>query len=190
MDKRLESIKQYPRASRFYILTYYEFVREIKPKKMLEIGVQNGASTKAFLMAMGINSYGTLVSIDHKNRSGILDAEFSDLKDHWRFIQGDSHASESVQAAKNQLEEGELYDVLFIDGDHSYEGAKQDFVEYSELVKPGGVVMLHDTVNTDQGVNKLWAEIDWPEKFNCDWGNARARTNLIVGLGICKKPLE
>jgi len=189
MDKRLEGIKQYPRAMRFYVLMMYEIIRESKPTKVLEIGVQNAQSSKTMLMAMGLNNHGTLVSIDHKNRSEVLDAEFSDLKERWKFIKGDSHAPESVQAAKDHLEEGELYDMLFIDGDHSYEGAKQDFVEYSELVKPGGVVMLHDTVNTDQGVNKLWAEIDWPEKFNLDWGNARARANLIVGFGLTRKPL-
>lgn len=188
MDKRLEQQKYYPRASRFYILTYYEIVRESKPKKMLEIGTQNGASTKTFLMAMGKNKYGKLISIDHKNRETILDADYPDLKEYWQFVKGDSHAPESLQAAKDALEEGELYDILFLDGDHKYDGVKQDFDEYSKLVKPGGIVMLHDTVNKNAGVNKLWDEIDWPEKFNCNWGHARS--NLIVGMGICKKPLE
>jgi len=36
-------------------------------------------------------------------------------------------------------------DVLFIDGDHSYEGVKLDFELYSKLLAPKGVVILHDS---------------------------------------------
>jgi len=36
-------------------------------------------------------------------------------------------------------------DVLFIDGDHSYEGVKLDFELYSKLLSPKGVVILHDS---------------------------------------------
>jgi hypothetical protein len=31
-------------------------------------------------------------------------------------------------------------DLLFIDGDPSYEGVKADFVNYSQLVRPGGLI--------------------------------------------------
>ena len=36
-------------------------------------------------------------------------------------------------------------DLLFIDGDHSYEGVKLDFELYSKLLSPKGVIILHDT---------------------------------------------
>ena len=36
-------------------------------------------------------------------------------------------------------------DLLFIDGDHSYEGVKLDFELYSKLLTPKGVVILHDS---------------------------------------------
>jgi len=36
-------------------------------------------------------------------------------------------------------------DFLFIDGDHSYEGLKGDWTSWSPLIKPGGVVALHDS---------------------------------------------
>lgn len=36
-------------------------------------------------------------------------------------------------------------DILFIDGDHSYEGVKLDFNLYSKLLSPRGVIILHDT---------------------------------------------
>ncbi len=39
-------------------------------------------------------------------------------------------------------------DILFIDGDHSYEGVKKDFDLYSKLLNPNGVIMIHDTDKT------------------------------------------
>jgi hypothetical protein len=36
-------------------------------------------------------------------------------------------------------------DVLFIDGDHSYEGVKKDFDLYSNIMTEKGVIILHDT---------------------------------------------
>jgi predicted O-methyltransferase YrrM len=36
-------------------------------------------------------------------------------------------------------------DFLFIDGDHSYEGVKQDWDLYSKLLLPGSIVAFHDT---------------------------------------------
>ena len=36
-------------------------------------------------------------------------------------------------------------DLLFIDGDHSYEGVKKDFELYSQLLTPNGIIIIHDT---------------------------------------------
>lgn len=36
-------------------------------------------------------------------------------------------------------------DFLFIDGDHNYEGVKQDWDLYSKLLLPGSIVAFHDT---------------------------------------------
>ncbi len=36
-------------------------------------------------------------------------------------------------------------DVLFIDGDHSYEGVKKDFELYSQILSDNGIIFIHDT---------------------------------------------
>jgi hypothetical protein len=36
-------------------------------------------------------------------------------------------------------------DVLFIDGDHSYEGVKKDFDLYSTILSDKGIIIIHDT---------------------------------------------
>lgn len=35
-------------------------------------------------------------------------------------------------------------DFLFIDGSHEYEQAKWDFEHYAPLVRPGGIIAIHD----------------------------------------------
>jgi len=37
------------------------------------------------------------------------------------------------------------YDILFIDGDHSYEGVKNDTINYMPIVRNGGYIVFHDT---------------------------------------------
>ena len=36
-------------------------------------------------------------------------------------------------------------DLLFIDGDHSYEGVKKDFELYSTILSNNGIIIIHDT---------------------------------------------
>lgn len=60
-------------------------------------------------------------------------------------------------------------DLLFIDGDHSYDGISKDFEMYSPLVKKGGIIAFHDIVKhpleTGCEVNKFWNEIKKKYKF-------------------------
>ena len=47
----------------------------------------------------------------------------------------------------------EKVDFIFIDGDHSYEGIRKDWALYSDKLKPGGIMALHDTstITADAG---------------------------------------
>jgi predicted O-methyltransferase YrrM len=49
-------------------------------------------------------------------------------------------------------------DVLFIDGDHSYEGCKADIDAWFPFVKEGGVIMFHDCDESSPGVVQAVAE--------------------------------
>jgi predicted O-methyltransferase YrrM len=49
---------------------------------------------------------------------------------------------------------GQCIDLLFIDGDHSYEGIKSDYEAWYQHVKDGGVIAFHDYMERWPGVMK------------------------------------
>lgn len=56
-------------------------------------------------------------------------------------IAGDSQAPSTLERAAPFGP----FDFLFIDGDHSYQGVRADWLTWSPLVRPGGLVAFHDT---------------------------------------------
>ena len=62
-----------------------------------------------------------------------------------------------------QLLAGRRVDLLFIDGDHSYEGVRADFELFSPLVADGGLIVLHDILPSEVAANcdvdRFWAEL-------------------------------
>jgi len=76
-------------------------------------------------------------------------------------LETDSHSPQTLDRLTRILS-GLPLDLLFIDGDHSYRGAKRDFVMYSQLVRKGGIIAFHDVLHhTDPsiGVERLWTEL-------------------------------
>jgi hypothetical protein len=69
-------------------------------------------------------------------------------------------------------------DVLFIDGDHSYEGVKLDFDLYSKILSDKGIIMIHDTDESyeneliiSEDSKKNWDRFDGPAKLIKELGN-------------------
>lgn len=51
-------------------------------------------------------------------------------------------------------------DLLFLDGDHSYEGVRADFLAWAPKVRPGGVLCMHDVANpAHQGPRRVVDEL-------------------------------
>lgn len=82
-------------------------------------------------------------------------------------IWADTHDHATVDQVYRWLE-GPNADLLVIDADHTYESAKADWVNYSPLVRPGGLIAFHDIAHADGfpdiQVRRLWDEIRhaWP----------------------------
>ena len=60
-----------------------------------------------------------------------------------RLIQGNSYFDETEKKLENTIGNKKL-DLLFIDGDHTLDGVKNDFERYNKYVKKGGFIIFDD----------------------------------------------
>ena len=65
----------------------------------------------------------------------------------------------SIEGAKIAQEEGLKFDIVFIDGDHSYEAVKADILCWKPLVREGGLLTGHDYSSKYKGVVKAVDEM-------------------------------
>jgi cephalosporin hydroxylase len=142
----------------------FNMVDDLKPRVIGEIGADMGATL--YLWSKILPPNGRLVSIDlprlyRKSVNRFIKSFFP--RQRINFIREDSHSTRCLQQVGGILQ-GEKIDFLFIDGDHSYEGVKNDFAMYAPFVKPGGLIAFHDIAIDDQsqdycGVIRFWNEI-------------------------------
>jgi len=106
----------------------------------LEIGAASGGNT--FVFNKYLNIVSTCIVDDNKHpKHGLRPENLKDIE-YDEFI-GNSQSKEAIEYVRNK---GMLFDIIFIDGDHSYNGVKLDTINYIEYLKTGGYVIYHDTV--------------------------------------------
>lgn len=116
---------------------------------VIEIGSYIGASACCFGAAMKEFGTGKLFCIDTWKNDAMSEgnwdtyAEFSkNTVNFSKFITPiRGFSTEVVEQVANQTT---TLDLLFIDGDHSYEGVKADWEAYQHFLKPGSIVIFHD----------------------------------------------
>lgn len=113
-------------------------VEKLKPGQVyLEVGVDRGKSLSIARMVAkeGVEVYG----VDLRDDPNVPNTTF---------IQGDS----------TKVNIDKKVDVIFIDGDHSYEGCKADIDNWYPQMAKGGVMLFHDCDATSPGVEDAVAE--------------------------------
>jgi predicted O-methyltransferase YrrM len=126
--------------------------KEAAEGNILEIGVRHGASTCAFLAGVEENG-GHVYSVDIEDCSQLFSGH-----PQWTFIQGDS---------KDKTLKGVLpdhIDVLYIDGDHSYEGVMSDLLCYVPMAH---FIMVHDA-NENENPGVLRAVREYATSYEHD----------------------
>ena len=108
-----------------------DLVTELDAKHVIELGTRSGVSTIAWLYGLS-QTGGRLTSVDLDTKPDIGDF------DHWTFVQGDDTDPVVVSALAPA-------DIVFIDSSHLYAHTVQELNIYRWLVKPGGVICMHDT---------------------------------------------
>jgi predicted O-methyltransferase YrrM len=141
-----------PMQVRSELRSLVTMVADRPPRVVLEIGTANGGTL--FVLARAASPDATLISVD------LPGGEFGGGYPPWKrglyhtfvtegqqlaLIQGDSHQEQTIAQVRDLLD-GRSVDLLFIDGDHTYEGVRRDFEAYGPFVAEGGILAFHDIV--------------------------------------------
>jgi predicted O-methyltransferase YrrM len=144
----------------------FRLARDVQRGPIVEIGRFKGGSTLVFATALPdgaeLWSYDFHVALRPDMPGSELDAELREALD--RFGLG---AKVHLFVADSRTAEPppEPLELLFVDGDHSYEGAKADYERWRAFLRPGGHLLFHDAVDTGgygnvyPGVARLVAEL-------------------------------
>jgi hypothetical protein len=152
--------------SEFDVKAILPYLKELKDKDIyLEVGVDRGRSLYVArkVTKEGVKVYGVDIS----------DA-LIDQPGETTFIKNDS-----IEAAKNWESKISL---LFIDGNHTYEGVKADIYAWLPHMKDDGIIFFHDYDITSPGVIKAVDEFvaSYPVKEFKYFGNEVDRTSMAM----------
>ena len=118
---------------------------------LAEIGVWHGVTTCRLRNVM--DPEGTLLAVDPypPGRLGFSVQRIIAQREVSKIHRGTIRwiRKTGAEAARELASNGsQALDFVFIDGDHTYEGLRADWDGWSGLLKPGGVIALHDSRST------------------------------------------
>lgn len=159
---RFRNVSVAPSQIRSEITGLLGVLTKSPPRVVLEIGTGLGGTT--LLLARVAAQDATVITLDlptGPSPQRLLDAGAREDQRIYA-VRGDSH-DYSTYARIQSLIGRQKVDVLFIDGDHSYEGVRADFRLYSPLVRSTGWIAFHDIAPGPAefvgGVPQFWSEL-------------------------------
>ncbi len=163
------------------IVEVLRIIEKNPPKNVMEIGTANGGTL--FLLTRMAAPDAHILSVDlpgGKFGGGYPDwkepvyRSFAKKNQTVNLIRANSHDKETFAKVSGYLKSKKV-DFMFIDGDHTYDGVKEDFNTYKEFLADNALVMFHDIAphpNPIYGVDKFWKEIKQQfesKEFVKDW---------------------
>ena len=165
---------------------YLARVSRLGIQSYLEIGVRHGGTFLITIEYLSrFNPIQRAVGIDLGVPSSAL-REYAAARPHVTVLEGDSRGREFTTLVR----EGQPFDLVLIDGDHSEEGCRADL----ELVaEHGRVLVFHDIVSEPTpGVRKVWADFKHANgelhefaEFTEQYDELKAKSNAdYIGIGV------
>lgn len=183
-----------PAQVRSEIEALLDLLSKEKPRVLMEIGTMNGGTL--FLYARIAAEDAKLLSVDlpwarygygYPKYKVPLYRTFVRPSQTLHLLRANSHENPTLEKVKELLDT-QTIDFLFLDGDHTYQGIRQDFEMYSPLMTKGGIVGFHDIAphppETECDVFRFWNEIKlkYPGRhgeFVADWNQGWAGISWI-----------
>src|SRR5260370_2635109 len=155
---------------------FARIVAERKPKAVLEIGTLQGGTLMVLCRVSGAGAIVISVDLDGGPFGGgykwfrvPLFKSFAANRQRLHLLRKDSHRNETLEEVATILGNQRL-DLLFVDGDHTYEGVRADYNLYSPLVQAGGIVAFHDIVQHPPAMGcevvRFWNEIKHSHRYS------------------------
>lgn len=132
-------------------------VADLDPKVIVELGCDLGGTLYAWRQICD-DVYGITLEDNSYETGGTYGGP---LDTHGATVHiGDSHDPSSLDWLRDRLA-GRPLDVLVLDGDHLVDGIRQDLRDYGPLVRPGGLILLHDIASV--GDPRAQVHMVWPD---------------------------
>jgi len=133
---------------------------------ILEIGSFKGKSTVGLASVAQRYDLGPVVAVDPHSAPAVTDFGHGSGQSSWSDFQaslrsaGVERTVEAHRAYSRDLARGWTRPIrfLWIDGDHTYRGAKEDIDLFRPHLVPGAIVALHDVLHTFEGPVRVFAE--------------------------------
>lgn len=163
LPERLTSIESWHRHMPFA----FAIVQMLHPDVLVELGTHKGDSYSAFCQGVTSQKLPTkCFAVDTwqgDSQAGYYDDDVYAELLAWhepRFARFSSLLRMTFDDALSYFDDGSV-DLLHIDGLHTYEAVKHDYMSWLPKMSRRGVILFHDTNvrRDDFGVWKLWAEL-------------------------------
>jgi len=140
----------------------YELAGQVEEGCIVEVGSFRGRSTVALAAGAAAGANPTVYAIEpHAPFEGVLGGQFGaeDRGEFYRTMLASGHFRNVrlVNLSSEQVAPGwqEPIGLLWIDGDHSYEGVQRDFAAWRPFLHPAAPVAFDDSLNPDIGPSRL-----------------------------------
>jgi len=183
------------------IVAFLDMAASRSPRFVCEIGTEYGGTNLLLLRALPSVTHVIGIDLWVRNKAKL------------RLLAHDGQRLDYITGASQnparrdrvaRLLDGQPLDLLLIDGDHSFEGVRTDFLLYRHLVREGGIVAFHDIVPDGSergldtgayagGVPRFWRLMkklypaqefvrDWDQQFGLGIGAITYSSDVKVGL--------
>lgn len=167
----------------------YDFIEYYKPQRVVELGSYYGCSAFAILQSIkdnGLNTEFNAIDTWEGDTFAIYGNEnvygmYKKVNDQFFKMQNSNMLQMTFDEALNEFQDYSI-DILHIDGSHSYEDVKHDYLSWKNKVCKKGIILFHDISNDmlyekEMGSHVFWEELKEEQPYTCEF-------DFSFGLGI------